>query len=105
VNTIQEVLDKFIESERKEGHLVDVNMWRNTNEIGAKVTLYCTAYAPIVVETLKILRSMSADRFEKFKHIFFPLLCSLIKVHSDEIRELVHQIFTARVGPLIGIRA
>lgn len=105
VRTIQDVLEKFLESERKEGHLVDLNMWRNTNEIGAKVALYCTALAPIVVEALKILRSMSSDRFEKYKHIFFPLLCALIQVQSEEIRELVQQTFTVLVGPMIGVRA
>jgi hypothetical protein len=104
VQIIQEVQEKFLYSERKEGHLVDQNMWRNTNEIGAKVALYCTSFVPIVVDTLKIVRSMSSDRFEKYKQIFFPLLCALILVQSEEIRELVQDVFAVRVAPMIGVR-
>jgi hypothetical protein len=104
IKILQEILDKFIISETKEGHLVDINMWRNTIEIGAKVALYCAAFAPIVVDTLKILLSLSTERFETYKMTFFPLLCSLIKVRSEDIRHLVEQIFIVKIGPMVGIR-
>jgi hypothetical protein len=104
VMNIQEIHDKFLESERTEGHKIDPKMWRNTHDLGVKVPLYCTTFASVVVENLKIIRSIPLDRFEKHKSVFFPMLCALVEVQSEEIRELVQQVLATQVASILGIQ-
>jgi hypothetical protein len=104
MKVIQEVCIKFVESERTDGRHIDPNLWRNTNEIGMKVALYCTAFASIVVDTLRIIRDMSHESYVKHQQLIYPILCSFILVQSEEIRELVQEIMLVHVAPIIGVR-
>lgn len=104
IKLIQEICIKFVESERTDGRDIDPNLWRNTNEIGMKVALYCTAFASIIVDTLHTIRMMPHEQFEKHKQMLYPILCSLILVQSEEIRELVQEIMIIHVAPMIGVR-
>lgn len=103
VETMKGVLKKFLESEEKDGHLVDPNVWRNASESGGKVALYCTTFASAVVDILKIIRSMRPDQFAKYKQDFVPTICALVRVESDEIRLVVQDILAIQVAPLVGV--
>jgi len=103
VETMKEVLTKFLESEEKDGYLVDPNVWRNANESGGKVALYCTTFAATVVDVLKIIRGMRPDQFAKHKHDFFPAVCALVRVESEEIRQFVQEIMAIQVAPFVGV--
>lgn len=100
---IVEVTQKFLESEEREGHLIDPNVWRNATESGGKVALYCTCFAYVVVGMLKTIRSLKSDQFAKHKQKLFPLLCELVRVQSEEIRKLVFEINARQVAPMIGV--
>jgi len=100
---MNDVLDKFLTSEERDGHLIDPNVWRNASESGGKVALYCTSFATVVVDILKIIRSVRPDQFASHKEDFFPTLCTLIHVQSEEIRQLVQEIFAQQVAPLLGV--
>jgi hypothetical protein len=100
---MSDVTSKFLESERQDGHLIDPHVWRNTNESGGKVALYCTSFASVVLEILKILRRFPADRFVRHRQVLFPMTCSLILAQSDEIRQLVQQILVHHVSPMIQV--
>jgi hypothetical protein len=104
LDLFRDALRKFLASEAREGHLVDPNTWRNTGERGGKLALYCTFFVPVVVEILKIVRSMTPDQFCKHKQEFFPAACFLTRAQSDEIRTLVKDILMAQVGPMIGVQ-
>ena len=99
----QDSLSKFLQSEAKDGHLVDPNTWRNASERGGKLALYCTFFVPVIVEMLKIIRSLTTEQFEKHKQEFFSAACQLIRVQSDEIRSLVQDILAIHVAPRIGV--
>ena len=103
VESMKSVLEKFLESEKKDGHLVDPNVWRNASESGGKVALYCTTFASAVVDILKIIRSMRPDQFAKHKHDFFPSICALVRVQSDEIRQVVQDILAIQVAHFVGV--
>jgi hypothetical protein len=103
VRIMGEVLDKFLESEQRDGHLVDPSLWRNASESGGKLALYCTSFASVVIDILKVIRSMRADQLEQHKHDFFPAICSLVRVHSEEIRQVVQEILAIHVAPMIGV--
>jgi len=100
---ITEVLSKFLDSEKKDGHLIDPNVWRNASESGGKVAVYCTSFAGVVVNILQVMLSMDSEKFGKHKLSFFPVLCSLVRVQSDEIRNLVSETFVKQIGPMIGL--
>jgi hypothetical protein len=104
LDRIMEVFEKFLESERKEGHLIDPNVWRNASESGGKVAIYCTSFASVVVNSLKVMLSISQEQFTKHKQKFFPILCSLVRVQSDEIRGLIQEVLQRQVAPMIGVR-
>lgn len=101
---MKEVLGKFLASEKKDGHLIDPNVWRNASESGGKVALYCTSFAPVVVEILKMIRSLKPEQFAKHKQELFPAVCMLIRVQSEEIRQLVQEVFTQQVAPILGVQ-
>ena len=98
---MQDVLHKFIESERKEGHLIDPNVWRTASESGGKVAVYCTSFAVVVVDILKAIIAFQPDQFERHSHTIFPLLCSLIPSHMDEIRNLVKELMLEKFSPIL----
>jgi hypothetical protein len=100
---MQDVLNKFVESEAKEGHLIDPNVWRNANASGGQVALYCTSFAAVVVDILKAILNFPPEQCERYKHTFFPMMCRMIPVHSDEIRLLVQRIMAEKFAPMLGI--
>jgi hypothetical protein len=97
-------LSKFLASEEEEGHLVGVKVWRNVTESGVKVALYCTSFASVVVEILKNVRSFQPEQFEKHKQLLFPLVCALIRVQSEEIRQCVQEVLALQVAPVLGVK-
>lgn len=102
---MEDVLHKFVESEAKEGHLVDPNVWRNANASGGQVALYCTSFAAVVVDILKAILNFPLEQCERYKHTFFPMMCRMIPSHSDEIRLLVQRIMLEKFAPILGIDA
>lgn len=103
LSLMKEILQKFLDSEERDGDLIDPNVWRNVTESGGKVALYCTAFAGVVLEILRIIGSLSESQFERHKNDFYPVLCSLIRVQSEEIRSLVQEVMVRRIGPMIGV--
>jgi len=104
VNTMLKVLHKFLESERRDGHLIDPNVWRNASESGGKVALYCTCFAYVVVQMLKTISAFRPDQFSKHRQEFFPVICSLVSSQSEEIRKVVSDILLRQVAPMIGVQ-
>ena len=101
---MQDIFFKFAESEAKEGHKVDPNVWRNTTESGTvKVAIYCTSFASVVVGLLQAMLSFEPALIERNKAAFFPLVCELVGVQSEEIRKLVRRVLTEKFGPLLGL--
>ena len=105
ITAMTDVLDKFLDSEKRDGHLVDYNVWRKVGESSGKIALYCTSFAGVVTDILKTIRSLRHDDFDKYKDKFFLLLCALIRIDSSEIRQLVHEILTVHIGPYLGVVA
>jgi len=103
VATIEDIFVKFAESEAKEGHKVDPNVWRNSSESGVKVAMYCTSFASVVVGLLRAMLSFEPELIERNKGIFFPLVCELVGVRSEEIRKLVRRVLSEKFGPILGI--
>jgi hypothetical protein len=103
VATMTDVLDKFLDSARRDGHLVDHNVWRKVGESSGKIALYCTSFAVVVIDILRIIRSMHHEVFDKYKNRFFFPLCALIRMDSSDIRQLVHEIFVVHLGPYLGV--
>jgi hypothetical protein len=101
IETMTEVLDSFLLSEEKDGHLVDHNVWRTVNESGGKVALYCTSFASVVVDILKTIRSMRQEQFDRYRHLFFPKLCALVRVENRDIRGLVRGILERHVARFV----
>mmetsp|Transcript_7450 Transcript_7450/g.21709 ORF Transcript_7450/g.21709 Transcript_7450/m.21709 type:complete len:1742 (-) Transcript_7450:1355-6580(-) len=99
----QDIFRKFTESEAKEGHKVDPNVWRNATESGVKVAIYCTSFASVVVGLLKAMLSFEPALIERNKADIFPLVCELVGVRSEEIRKLVRRVLTEKFGPLLGL--
>lgn len=100
---MEDIFFKFAESEAKEGHRIDPNVWRNTAESGVKVAMYCTSFASVVVGLLKAMLSFDPEHIECHKAVFFPMVCELVSVQSDEIRKLVRRILVEKFSPLLGI--
>lgn len=103
IEMISQSMQKFLDSEERDGHLIDPNVWRNASESGGKVALYCTSFAAAVVDILKYIESLRFDQFQKHKKVFFPLLCNLVRVQSEEIRHFVQLILAKHVGHAIGV--
>jgi len=100
---MQDIFFKFADSEAKEGHRIDPNVWRNTSESGVKVAVYCTSFASVVVGLLKAMLSFEPSHIERNKGAFYPMVCELINVQSDEIRKLVRKVLVEKFGPLLGL--
>jgi len=103
VKIIEDIFRKFAESEAKEGHKVDPNVWRNSSESGVKVAIYCTSFCSVVVGLLRAMLSFEPALIERNKGVFFPLVCELVVARSEEIRKLVRQVLTEKFGPLLGL--
>lgn len=103
LGTIKEALRKFQDSEERDGHLIDPNVWRNTSESGGKVALYCTSFADVVVGILGVIHSLDQDKFTKHSKELFPVVCSLVRADSSQIRHLVQRILSKQVAPMIGV--
>jgi len=103
IGTMKAALRKFQDSEERDGYLVDPNVWRNTSESGGKVALYCTSFAEVVVRILSILLSLEGEKFAKHTKNFFPILCSLVRADSREIRNLVQRILAKQIAPMIHV--
>lgn len=100
---IKEVLHKFVESEKRDGHLIDPNVWRNASESGGKLAIYCTSFAGVVVNILHVMLAMNPEKFSKHIGEFFPALCSLVCVQSDEIRLLVKNVLEKKIAPKLNV--
>jgi hypothetical protein len=100
---MEDIFFKFAESEAKEGHRIDPNVWRNTNDSGVKVAMYCTSFASVVVGLLRAMLSFDPSHIERNKAVFFPMVCELVCVQSDEIRKLVRRILVEKFSPMLGI--
>ena len=98
---IADVLTKFVESDAKEGKRIDPNVWRSATESGIKVAVYCTSFASVVVELLNVILSFNEHHMKVHGPSFFPLICRLIQVQSDEIRLLVQTILIEKYGPIL----
>lgn len=103
LNRIKEVLHKFVASEKRDGHLIDPNVWRNASESGGKMAIYCTSFAGVVVNILHIMLRMRPGKFSKHIADFFPVLCDLICVQSDEIRGLVKDVLEQKIAPHLNV--
>ena len=100
---MKDVLVKFIESEARERHRIDPNVWRNATESGVKIAVYCTSFASVVVVLLKAMLAFDQYHIERNKHGFFSIVCRLIRVQNDEIRQLVQRILMEKFAPLLGV--
>eukprot|EP00984_Skeletonema_dohrnii_P005154 scaffold1815_cov147-Skeletonema_dohrnii-CCMP3373.AAC.6 len=100
---IIEVLTDFLESEERDGLLIDPNVWRSVSERGGQVAFYCTSFAGVVVQILDMISNLEKEQFDRHKESLFPILCSLIRVQSDEIRHLVAGVFRKQIGGMIGV--
>ena len=100
---IMDVLTNFLESEQKDGVLIDPNVWRSVSERGGQVAFYCTSFAGVVVQILDMIYNLDEEKFDRQKESLFPILCSLIRVQSDEIRNLVANVFRKQIGSMIGL--
>lgn len=100
---IVEVLNEFLESEEKDGVQIDPNVWRSASESGGQVAYFCTSFAGVVVDILTMIYNLEGEKFNRHKGSLFPILCSLVRVQSGEIRLLVSDILRKQVGPMIQI--
>jgi hypothetical protein len=100
---MKDVLTKFVESEAREGHRIDPNVWRHAVESGGKAAIYCTSFASVVVGLLKTMLAFDQDHVERHKSSFFPMICRLVRVQSEEIRNLVQKILLQKFAPMMGV--
>ena len=103
LDQMMEVLNKFLLSETEEGHLIDPNIWRNASKSGEKVAIYCTSFAFVVVSILNVMLAITPEQFTQHKEKFFPALCLLVRVQSEEIRHLVSHVLQEQVSPLLNV--
>ena len=103
IERIMDVLNEFLSSEEKDGPLIDPNVWRSASESGGQVAYFCTSFAGVVVDILELILNLDAEKFNQHKTSLFPVLCSLVRVQSGEIRHLVSDIFHKQIGPMIEV--
>lgn len=103
IERIMDVLNEFLSSEEGDGPLIDPNVWRSASESGGQVAYFCTSFAGVVVDILELILNLDADKFNQHKASLFPVLCSLVRVQSGEIRHLVSDIFHKQIGPMIEV--
>jgi len=100
---IMNVLADFLESEERDGLFIDPNVWRSVSERSGQVAFYCTSFAGVVVQILDMICNLEKNQFDCHKESLFPIMCSLIRVQSDEIRHLVANVFRKQIGSMIGV--
>ena len=105
MSRMKDVLQKFIISERENGHKLDQNVWRAVKESGTKYAIHCTSFAAVVVNILNTILGFTNEQFQRQKTTLFPVLCSLISAQSEEIRMLVAQVLKEKVASLLQIPA
>ena len=98
-----DVLEKIVQSESKEGHLISQNTWRTKGGNGGKITMYCTSFAHVDETILNSFLKFTEDQFKKHISIIYPILCLLIKVESSDIRKLVSSVMREKVASILGI--
>jgi hypothetical protein len=103
LSRMTDVLQKFIVSEREDGHKLDPNVWRAVSESGTKFAIHCTSFAAVVVNILYTILEFSDEQIARQKGTLFPVLCQLISVQSEEIRMLVSKILQTKISFLLGI--
>jgi hypothetical protein len=103
IERIMDVLSEFLSSEEKDGPLIDPNVWRSASESGGQVAYFCTSFAGVVVDILDLILNLDTEKFNQHKASLFPVLCSLVRVQSGEIRHLVSDIFHKQIGPMIDV--
>lgn len=101
MESVVEVLNEFLTSEENDRTSIDPNVWRSASESGGQVAFYCTSFAGVVVIILEMILKLEVEKFSRHKQTFFPVLCSLVRVQSGEIRHLVSEIFCDQIGPMI----
>ena len=101
MDRIVDILRKFLESEEKESPRMDPNVWRHCHEGGGMIAVYCTSFANVVVNILKVLLLFSTNQFQRHNKKLFPILCNMVRVQSDEVRKYVREILVQQVGPMI----
>lgn len=99
-----DVLKRFVASEKEDGSFLDPNVWHHTSGSGCKVAIYCTSFAGVVVNILNSILCFNEEQFERQKELIYPILCSLVKVQSSEIRSLLCDIFERKVSILLKMR-
>ena len=98
-----DVLEKIVQSESKEGHLISQNTWRTKGGNGGKIAMYCTSFAHVVETILNSFLKFTEDQIKKHISIIYPILCLLIKVESSDIRKLVSSVMREKVASILGI--
>ena len=98
-----DVLQKFLISEKDNAEYINPNVWRMASDSGGKIALYCTCFADVCSSILETILNFNQDQFNQHKDSIYPILCSLIRVQSEEIRGLVQQIFVTKIATVLGI--
>jgi len=98
-----DILEKFLTSEKNDSISLDLNVWRSGVENIRQIGLYCTTFAGVVVVILNTILVFSEDQFSRHRKKLFPILCSLIGVQSEEIRQLVRSILMHHLAKMVGI--
>ena len=91
-----DVAQKFLVSDAD-----DVSPWNILNKHSGGETQNFTSLMGVVVGMLKEISQFRPEQFGRNKEALFPLLCSLIKAESNEIRDAVHDIMLQKVKPLL----
>jgi hypothetical protein len=52
---------------------------------------------------LETILNFEDDQFNRIKAEIYPIICSMIRVQSEEIRGLVQEIFATKVATALGI--
>ena len=103
ISRLVDVLNRFVASEKEEGFNIDPNVWRHVSESGCKVAIYCTSFAGVVVNILNSILNFNDEQFDGQKELLYPILCSLVKVQSSEIRSLLCDVFERKVSILLNM--
>ena len=100
-----DILNKFLISERDNAEFINPNVWRTASDSGGKIALYCTCFVDVCSNILETILNFDDDQFNRNKAEIYPIICSLIRVQSEEIRGLVQEIFATKVAAVLGIAA
>lgn len=99
---MMDVLKRFLHSEMTEGHSLDVNVWRSHTDGATKVPMYCTSFVGVVSSVLHGFLAFSNEQFGRHIGVIYPVLCDLVRVQSEEVRQLVREVLLMKVRCLLG---